>query len=138
MATEIAKNRKGQVINSRKKQLVVDLYKEHVQQRGEKQPPLSANEVAGTISETVGIGRRKVWDILREYMKTGRVSSPSRKRPNAASGIFDRMSEGMRSKIRCRVHEFYASNTLPSLDNILEAINKDEELPNLTRSTLYR
>nr|XP_034183440.1 uncharacterized protein LOC117605818 [Osmia lignaria] len=88
------------------------------------------------ISGQTGIGQLTVSKAISEYKATGSVTSPYKKRPRM--NILEKTSEHDILAIRKKVHEFWLRREIPNGHKILQAVNLDPELPNFSRTSLYR
>lgn len=119
-------------MSSRQREMIVDVYKDSV----EKKPDIKYRERIEEISKLTGIGRQTIVGTISEFKRTGRVSSPNRKRQKTS--IFDRIGELDRSALKKKVHSFWLRREYPTIDKIMHAINEDPSLPDLKRTSLYR
>jgi len=97
---------------------------------------LSKTAYAALISEEMGIGPQKVCYTITEYLSSGVVVSPNWQKCRSAT--YEKLDEFDKSAIRRKVHSFFYRNQLSTLDNVLKAVNDDEDMRNFARTTLYR
>jgi len=88
------------------------------------------------VSKTTGIGQRTVQTTLAEYKKEGTVSSPNQKRVKPT--IIQKVDEFDKNAIRQKIHDFWRKREVPTLTKMLIAINDDETLPDLKRSSFQK
>lgn len=88
------------------------------------------------VSRTSGIGVGTITAVLAEYRKTGKVSSPTVTRTKL--GIFDKLKDEQKLKIREYVHGFWQKQEVPTVKKTLELVNADPELPTFTASSFRR
>lgn len=88
------------------------------------------------ISKASGIGQRTIQTTLAEYKKEGTVSSPNKKKIRLT--ILDKVDEFDKNAIRRKIHGFWLNREVPTLAKMLIAINEDETLPNLKRSSFQK
>ncbi|XP_076678743.1 uncharacterized protein LOC143374475 [Andrena cerasifolii] len=93
-------------------------------------------EIIKLVGNTCGVGYRTVVETLKEFKTTGTVTSPSKKR--VRPDIMQKMSEDEIGAIRKHVHAFWERRELPTVPRVLAAIQRDENLPILSQSTLQR
>jgi len=89
-----------------------------------------------SVSKTTGIGQRTVQITLAEYKKEGTVSSPNKKRVKPT--IFEKVDEFDKNAIRQKIHDFWRKREVPTVPKMLIAINEDETLPDLKRSSFQK
>ncbi|KAH9377028.1 hypothetical protein HPB48_010232 [Haemaphysalis longicornis] len=102
-------------------------------------PAKSVQEVLSVVSEDTGVSPRTVAKLKAECLR-GNLVSPKR-RPR------DVMISSMRTvkhdsfivhAIRLKVQSMYAKREIPTLDSVRKSLNEDDDLPNLTKITLWR
>ena len=59
-------------------------------------------------------------------------------RPKRRCSLINKFDDMILSAIRRKVHQFFFANELPTLDKVLNEVNNDDDLPTVSRSTLYR
>jgi len=81
-----------------------------------------------------------IWDwqktiqkTLEEYRNSGWVSSLNKKR--SKKQLFDKLEDIELQSIRQKVHSFCYKREVPTLDKILQVINDDPKLVNISRTT---
>lgn len=52
--------------------------------------------------------------------------------------ITEKINEFDKTAIRRKVHSFYLNGKLPTIDNVLLAVNDDDDFRNMSRSSIYR
>lgn len=88
------------------------------------------------ISKSSGIGQRTIQTTLAEYKKEGTVSSPNKKKLRFT--ILDKVDDFDKNAIRRKIHSFWLNREVPTVTKMLVAINEDETLPNLKRSSFQK
>ncbi|KAH8034291.1 hypothetical protein HPB51_022741 [Rhipicephalus microplus] len=102
-------------------------------------PKKSVREVLSVVSEDTGISpvpwrnsRRSVcvglWCHRKKRAREVKISS-SRTVKHDSLTIH---------AIRLKVHSMYAKREIPTLDSVIRAVNEDDDLPNFTKTTLWR
>lgn len=77
-----------------------------------------------------------VYRTMKEYKEKGKVSSPKKcKKRQSLSDTFD---DDVKYFVRRKVHSFFYKNEAPTLDKLWNEIKDDPEIPNMSRSTLYK
>lgn len=88
------------------------------------------------ISKSSGIGQRTVQTTLAEYKTKGTVSSPNKKKIRPT--ILEKVDSFDKQTIRQKIHGFWLNREVPTIPKMLVAINEDETLPNLKRSSFRK
>lgn len=91
-------------------------------------------EMINYISASLGIGFHTVRKTISEYNSTKCLTSPNRKRQKP--GVLDKIDDFDKTVIRKKIHSFWLNKKLPTMSNILAAINEDETLPNIKETSL--
>ncbi|XP_026815523.1 uncharacterized protein LOC113555299 [Rhopalosiphum maidis] len=89
-----------------------------------------------SLSTDTGFGLRTIRSTVKEYKETGVVSSPNKKK--IRSTVIEKIDDFNKNAIRQKIHSFWFRREIPTLMKVLAVINEDSELPNLSRSGLYR
>ncbi|XP_060875351.1 uncharacterized protein LOC132948737 [Metopolophium dirhodum] len=124
------KNPKGKPVCSGQKLIIINHYKSVLNNSGK----MKFRELITHISENLGIGYHTVRKTISEYNTTKCVKSPNRKRQKP--GIVDKIDEFDKNAIRRKVHSFWFNKELPTIPKLLSAINEDETLPNIKKTSL--
>ncbi|XP_050065818.1 uncharacterized protein LOC126554842 [Aphis gossypii] len=132
------KNPCGKFIGSGQRQMIINMYKEKVQQRldNPEMEKLNYRQMILGISKSTGIGQHTVQTTLSEYQKQGTVSSPNKKK--VRSTVIQKVDEFDKNAIRQKIHSFWRAREVPTVPKMLIAINEDETLPNLKRSSFQK
>lgn len=85
------------------------------------------------ISKSSGIGQRTIQTTLSEYKSQGTVSSSSKERFRPT--IIEKIDEFDKNAIRQKIHNFWRNHEVPTIKKMLVAINEDETLPNMKRTS---
>lgn len=85
------------------------------------------------ISKASGVGQRTIQTTLSEYKSQGTVSSPSKERFRPT--IIEKIDEFDKNAIRQKIHNFWRNREIPTIKKMLVAINEDETLPNMKRTS---
>lgn len=88
------------------------------------------------LSEKSGIGLTSIQRILAEYNSTKTVKSP--KMTKVRIKLFDTIDEYHKTTIRKKVQTFWFNRELPTLQKVVNIVAKDESLPTLKRSSMYK
>jgi len=88
------------------------------------------------ISKSTGIGQRTVQTTLAEYKNKGTVSSPNKKKIRPT--ILEKVDDFDKNAIRQKIHSFWFNREVPTISKMLIAINEDETLPTLKRSSFQK
>lgn len=88
------------------------------------------------ISKSTGIGQRTVQTTLSEYKNKGTVSSPNKKKVRPT--IIDKVDDFDKNAIRQKIHSFWFNRKVPTISKVLAAINEDETLPSMKRSSFQK
>nr|XP_034174313.1 uncharacterized protein LOC117601553 [Osmia lignaria] len=128
----LTRNPRGKVVRSQAKKMIINIYHEKL----ETYPNATYKEIRAMVSKTSGIGVSTITAVLAEYRKTGKVSSPTVTRTKL--GIFDKLNDEQKSKIRQYVHDFWQRQEVPTVKKTLELVNADPDLPTFTASSFRR
>ena len=131
-SSPISRNPSGKHVRSGQRKIIINVYKALIQER----PSMKYREIMSTLSEQTGIGISTVKKTIAEYVSTGKVSSPNKKRNKKS--IMQKLSEQEKTGIRHKVHEFWSRREVPNLNKVLSAVNADPELGTYVRTTFHR
>ncbi|XP_045778269.1 uncharacterized protein LOC123876153 [Maniola jurtina] len=120
-------------LSSNEKQLVLNFYTYII----ESKTDLTETDVIKTVSDATGVSQASVYNIVTEFKTTHRLQ-PSPVSKNVKHSIADQLDDSMLSRIRQKVHDIYLNNDLPTVTKVLEAVNSDPTLPNLSKKTLSK
>ncbi|XP_076389738.1 uncharacterized protein LOC100877296 isoform X2 [Megachile rotundata] len=126
------RNPRGKVVRSQAKKMIINIYHEKL----EAYPNATYKDIRAMVSKTSGIGVGTISAVLSEYRKTGKVSSPTVTRTKP--GVFDKLNDQQKSKIRQHVHDFWHRKEVPTVKKMLEVVNMDEDLPTFSSSSFRR
>ncbi|KAH8026668.1 hypothetical protein HPB51_023908 [Rhipicephalus microplus] len=102
-------------------------------------PEKSVREVLSVVSEDTGISPRTVAKLKAERLRGPLVSPKKRAREVKISSSRTVKHESLTiHAIRLKVHSMYAKREIPTLDSVIRAVNEDDDLPNFTKTTLWR
>jgi len=78
----VKRNPKGKIVGTHEKKLIVNAYKDafHKNTYDQSLPTLTKTKVAHSIVEELGFGLHSVMSTIIEYLYSGTLLSPSRKR----------------------------------------------------------
>lgn len=99
-------------------------------------PDMNFTTLVLKIASTAGVARSTVCRIIKEYRGTGMVT-PS-KRSGGRPRLVAEFDEATKGAIRRVIHNFFHKNELPTLDKILREIKYRPDLPQMSRSSLYK
>ena len=112
--------------------MIINAYKAKMIQN----PDLKMVHMKKLLSLELGIGQSTIYNTVLEYQRDKTVSSPN-KRKNRQK-IAEKIDEFDKYAIRRKIHQFWHNRDLPTLDKVLVAINEEEDLPNFSRTSLFR
>lgn len=97
---------------------------------------LSFRQTNVKISNSSGIEHRTIQTTLSEYKTKGTVLSPNitKNRPT----VLQKIDEFDKNAIRQKIRNFWRNREVPTITKMLIAINEDEILPNLKRSSFQK
>jgi len=101
-----------------------------------KEPEIRYEDLLFRLSEGSGIGIGTIKKTLREYKSTGKGSSPKNKK--LRSTICEKLDDFDKNAIRQKIHQFWFRKEIPTLAKIIQAVQDDPDLPNLSRSSFQR
>ncbi|CAI6376625.1 unnamed protein product [Macrosiphum euphorbiae] len=114
LVSPIRKNQRGKIVGSRERLLIVNMYKANIQ----KDPNMSMRQMRTIISKEMGIGESTVHRTIKEYNTSNAVKSPKRTKSVGTYTAF-----GFDAK---------------SLDKIYKIVYDDNQLPTVSRSTIFK
>jgi len=119
-------------------QIIINLYKDEVNQQLEnpESPRLNYRQMILKISKACGIGQRTIQTTLAEYKNKGTVSSPNKKKIRPT--IIEKVDDFDKNAIRQKIHSFWINREVPTIAKMLTAINEDEQLPSMKRSSFQK
>ncbi|KAI4465096.1 homeobox-like domain superfamily [Holotrichia oblita] len=126
------KREKASHLSSAEKQTIIYAYKKIITDS----PDIRKGDMINHISHVLGISRSTVYRVISEYNKTGKTSEP--KKITGRPSVLESFDETIKTAVREIVHSMFYENELPTLDKVLTQINNSNELPKMSRSTLYR
>lgn len=100
------------------------------------EPEIRYEDLLFKLSEGSGIGIGTIKKTLREYKNTGKVSSPQNKK--VRSTVCEKVDDFDKNAIRQKIHQFWLKKEIPTLPKIIQAVQDDPDLPNLSRSSFQR
>lgn len=102
----------------------------------EKEPTMLYNNMLKKLSKTSGLGTKTISNTISQYKRTKTVMSPNKQ--SVKPSVFEKIDDFHKQGIRQKVHSFWLRRELPTIDKIRQAINDDDDLPNFSRTNLYR
>ncbi|XP_075229671.1 uncharacterized protein LOC142329171 isoform X1 [Lycorma delicatula] len=132
MSDSVVKNGNGKPVKQSQRILIRNTY----YSLKERNPYATVKSVAQTVAKNFGIGVASVFRVLKEFREKGVNVTPCRRRKK--SKAVERMDEYTKYAIGRKVDEFYCRQEIPTVKNVLRAVNEDCNLPNYSRSTFYR
>ncbi|CAI6369665.1 unnamed protein product [Macrosiphum euphorbiae] len=88
------------------------------------------------LSEQLGIGIGTIYQTILEYKRSKTISSPNRTKKFI--NVKDKVDDFDKYAIRRKIHKFWCDREFPTLDKILQVVNEDEDLPDFSRTSMYR
>ncbi|XP_076248010.1 uncharacterized protein LOC143187652 [Calliopsis andreniformis] len=119
-------------VGSEQKKMLICLYTA----KKKRNPEMKYEAVIKELVMETGIGRNIIVRTIATYKKERKVNSSNKKKKRTT--IFVPTDETMKMAISREIHDFWFRKEIPILKKILVDINNDPELPNYTRTTLYR
>ncbi|KAH9378744.1 hypothetical protein HPB48_007521 [Haemaphysalis longicornis] len=91
------------------------------------------------VSEDTGVSPSTVAKLKAECLRGNLVSPKRRPRDLTISSTRTVKNDSFTvHAIRPKVHSMYAKREIPKLDSVRKAVNEDDDLPNFTKTTLWR
>ncbi|XP_068912366.1 uncharacterized protein [Tenebrio molitor] len=84
-------------------------------------------------ADYTGCGYRTIQRYLAEEKKCGQLQAP--KKPDRKCII--QLDEHQKYLVRKTVHSFFSANKIPTIDAVYREVQKNEEIPNISRFKLY-
>lgn len=127
---------KGSALKSSAKTIVMNVF----EKLKEWNPIDSWNDVLKKASELTGVSISSIKRMQNEFKVNGSFSTPGRKRParRGKATRIQKFDEFTLSAIRRKVHSFFKRNEIPTVTKVMNIINDDTDLPNLTVHTTRR
>ncbi|RVE43412.1 hypothetical protein evm_011949 [Chilo suppressalis] len=115
--------------------MVINTYK-HIKENWPSDKYPYKTEMAHKTARILGIAISSVYRILKHYKENGYISSPvtTKSRPKFSNKIDD----FTKSAIRKKVHAYFLKGELPTVNKVLNDVNKDDTLPNFKRTTFKK
>lgn len=126
------KNKKGKVIHSGQRMMIVNIYKD----KKNLFPEMKYIDLMQLVANTCGVGRRTVIETIAEYKRTSDVKSPRTKR--SKPDMVEKLTEEGLERIQRHVHSFLDREEVPTIAKVFELVRGDENLPTMSKSTLHR
>lgn len=124
----------GEQLRSKEQGIVFNVYKYFRRN-------YTVNKAVNETCDATGVSHRTVYRILKRSSQ-GPFTTPTKKRKflkvQRKDSRIAKYDSFVLSAIRQKVHSFYFQNIPPTLNLLLTNINSDEDLPNFSRTTLYR
>ncbi|KAH9367327.1 hypothetical protein HPB48_000956 [Haemaphysalis longicornis] len=96
-------------------------------------------KVLSVVSEDTGVSPRTVAKLKAEYLRGNLVSPKRRPRDvTTASTRTVKHDSFTVHAIRLKLQRMYAKREIPTQGSVRKAVNKDDDLPNFTKTTLWR
>ncbi|XP_060855619.1 uncharacterized protein LOC132933335 [Metopolophium dirhodum] len=132
IVTPPKRNRSGKVVHTKQKQIIINVYKDILI----TEPDITYENLVKRVSIACGIGVLTVKNTISEYKRTGKVSSPMNKKKRPT--VIDKVDDFDKDAIRQKIHAFWFRREIPTLTKIIQVVNDDPDLPNLTRTSFQR
>ncbi|KAE9543695.1 hypothetical protein AGLY_002091 [Aphis glycines] len=117
---------------SRQKTMIINAHKAKMIEN----PEHKMVHLKKTLSYELGIGQSTIHNTILEYQRTKTVSSPNKTK--VRKQLTEKVDDFDKYGIRRKVHQFWHDRDTPTLDKILVSVNKDNGLPNFSRTSLFR
>lgn len=128
---EVSKKRQGESYSAREKQMIFNAFTYFARNMNVTRAVEETSKALLCSKATVYVVRREKENPTPEsHVKEGNLT-----RKNSRLHIYN---EDVQMLVRRKVHSFFLQNIPPTVSMILTAVNNDEEIPNFSRSTLYR
>lgn len=101
-------------------------------------PNDTVNGIGKRTEDATRIGLTTINKTRKEMRDTDTLSSPSKTGPKEKNKRLNRYDSFTLSCIRRKVHQFFARNEPPTLNKVLNTVNEDPDLPNMSKETLRR
>lgn len=111
--------------------MILNLYKRKI----DEQPSITVKEVMKLLSRDTGIGQNTIQRTIAEYKNAKPIKSPNKKKIRLT--FKEKVDDFERNAIRKKVHDFWFSRQVPTLDKILISVNSDPTLNTYKRTNLY-
>ncbi|KAH9383903.1 hypothetical protein HPB48_025795 [Haemaphysalis longicornis] len=99
---------------------------------------LYCEEVLSVVSEDTEVSHRTVAKLKAECLRGNLVSKEkTSRRDDIKHGTVKHDSFTVHA-IRLNVKSMYAKREIPTLDSVRKAVHEDDDLPNFTKTTLWR
>nr|CAI5858466.1 unnamed protein product [Callosobruchus analis] len=126
------KRQKKGHLNLQAKEIVLNVFKSEFLEN----PGVSIHEIEKIIAKKTGVSARTVFSIRKGYKESHTLSEP--RKPTEYKKISHTVDDFDRNAIRCKVHQFFFRNELPTIDKVLKEVKDDPDLPNFKRTTFYK
>lgn len=112
--------------------MIINIYKDIVIAESE----ITYENLMVKVSKLSKIGLGTVKKTIAQYKRTGNVSSPINKKKRQT--VVDKVDDFDKNAIRQKIHAFWFRREIPTLLKIIQVVNDDPDLPNLSRSSFHR
>lgn len=129
-----SKHKKGAPLSSKVRRVVINVFDFFT----ENYPKWTVEKRVLKTAAACGVSVGTVWNIKRELKKTGTVVTPGKHRKQKARFSALKCDSFALAAIRRLVHSFFMRNEPPTLDKVKRAMDQDDSLPRVARSTLHR
>lgn len=132
MGDSVQKHKKGKIIRSGERQLILNVFNSLKTEN----PDISISDISKSVAEHTGVGVASVYRVVKDFKEKGFSSTPSKNRRK--SSICERLDDFTKTAIKRKVHELFFRNELPTINKVLKSVNDDNDLPNFSRATFHR
>lgn len=100
------------------------------------EPEILYEDLVIRLSEASEIGIGTIKKTLCKYKSSGEVSSPQNKKIRKT--ICEKLDDFDKNVIRQKIHQLWFRKEIPTLPKMIQAIQDDPDLPNISRSSFQR
>lgn len=115
------------------KKIAINVYK-YVEKNTSTYP--YKKDILQIVSEIMGTSESTIDNLIRFYEKT--KTTPKSKVRTANRAKIAVLDDFTLSAIRRKIHQFYFDGTLPTIVKVMTAINEDNSLPTMSKSSIYK
>lgn len=134
-SAEVIRHKKGKPITKEEKIAIINCFKKV----REANPTFSKTKLILEVMEMTGFGEISIGKILHELGLFGNVQPNLLQRPKDKKSFFEtKLNDSDKDTIRRIIHDFFKREEIPTINSIFEAWKEDEDLPEMSRDSVYK
>ena len=122
-------------LSSSEKQTLINVFK-YVEETWPKECFPSKTDIVQKTGEIMGMSVPTVYRVINQYKTLHRVESPPP--PARKPSQIDSFDDMDLAAVRRKVHMFFFSNEMPTIEKVMESVNNDDSLPNIKKDVMCK